>query len=66
MVGLARHILPPMTPPRGAAPLLGERVRLDSVVDTLAGTRVGAAQTLPPAEADLLRRRVRERTLRRY
>jgi hypothetical protein len=62
MVGLARHILPPMTPARGAAQILAERVRLDSVVDTLAERALGHS-TLPPAEADLLRRRVRERTL---
>ncbi|MEI9975264.1 MAG: DISARM system helicase DrmA [Ignavibacteriota bacterium] len=62
MVGLARHILPPMTPARGAAQILAERVRLDSVVDTLAERALGHS-TLPPAEADILRRRVRERTL---
>jgi hypothetical protein len=62
MVGLARHSLPPMTPPRGAAQILAERVRLDFVVDTLAERALGHS-TLPPAEADILRRRVRERTL---
>jgi len=62
MVGLARHSLPPMTPPRGAAQILAERVRLDFVVDTLAERALGHS-TLPPAETDLMRRRVRERTL---
>jgi hypothetical protein len=62
MVGLARHSLPPMTPPRGAAQILAERVRLDFVVDTLAERALGHS-TLPPAEADFMRRRVRERTL---
>jgi Helicase conserved C-terminal domain len=62
MVGLARHSLAPMTPARGAAQILFERTRLDFVVDTLAERALGHS-TLPPAEADLLRRRVRERTL---
>jgi hypothetical protein len=62
MVGLARHSLPAMTPPRGAAQILAERVRLDFVVDTLAERALGQS-TLSPAEADLVRRRVRERTL---
>ncbi len=62
MVGLVRHSLPPMTPARGAAQILTERVRLDFVVDTLAERALGHS-TLPPDEADLLRRRVRERTL---
>ena len=62
MVGLVRHSLAPMTPARGAAQILAERVRLDSVVDTLAERALGHS-TLPPAEADFMRRRVRERTL---
>ena len=62
MVGLARHSLAPMTPPRGAAQILAERVRLDPVVDALAERALGHS-TLPPAEADSVRRRVRERTL---
>lgn len=62
MVGLARHGLAPMTPPRGAAQILAERARLDFVVDTLAARALGHS-TLPPEEADVLRQRVRERTL---
>jgi hypothetical protein len=62
MVGLARHSLAPMTPPRGAAQILAERLRLDPVVDALA-ERAQGHSTLPPAEADLVRQRVRERTL---
>ena len=62
MVGLARHGLPPMTPPRGAAQILAERTRLDFVVDRLAERALGHS-TLPPEEADVLRQRVRERTL---
>jgi hypothetical protein len=62
MVGLARHSLAPMTAARGAAQILAERVRLDFVVDALSERALGHS-TLPPAEADLLRQRVRERTL---
>jgi hypothetical protein len=62
MVGLARHGLPPMTPPRGAAQILAERARLDFVVNTVAERALGHS-TLSPEEADVLRRRVRERTL---
>ena len=62
MVGLARHGLAPMTPPRGAAQILAERTRLDFVVDTFAARALGHS-TLPPEEADILRQRVRERTL---
>jgi hypothetical protein len=62
MVGLARHGLPPMTPPRGAAQILAERARLDFVVDRLAERALGHS-TLQPEEADVLRQRVRERTL---
>jgi hypothetical protein len=62
LVGLVRHSLPPMTSARGAAQILAERGRLDFVVDTLA-ERALDHSTLPPAEADILRRRVRERTL---
>src|SRR6202011_399483 len=59
---LARHSLAPMTPARGAAQILAERMRLDFVVDRLAERALGSS-TLPPAEADLMRSRVRERTL---
>lgn len=62
MVGLARHGLTPMTPPRGAAQILAERARLDFVVNTVAERALGHS-TLSPEEADVLRRRVRERTL---
>ena len=41
VVGLARHSLPPMTPPAGAAQILAERGRLDFVVDTLAERALG-------------------------
>ncbi len=50
------------TPPRGAAQILAEWVRLDFVVDTLAERALGHSR-LPPAEADFMRRRIRERTL---
>jgi hypothetical protein len=59
VVGLARHSLAAMTPARGAAQILAERGRLDFVVDTLAER----AQGCSPADPDLVRRRVRERTL---
>jgi hypothetical protein len=62
VVGLARHGLPPMTPPRGAAEILAERARLNFVVDTLADRALGHS-TLSSAEADLVRRQVRERTI---
>ena len=59
VVGLARHSLAAMTPPRGAAQILAERGRLDFVVDTLAERALGCSL----ADPDLVRRRVRERTL---
>ena len=59
VVGLARHCLAAMTPARGAAQILAERGRLDFVVDTLAERALGCS----PADPDLVRRRVRERTL---
>jgi hypothetical protein len=59
VVGLARHSLAAMTPARGAAQILAERGRLDFVVDTLAERALGCS----PADPDLVRRRVRERTL---
>lgn len=62
MVGLARHSVSEMTPPRGAAQILKQRPGLDAVVDALADRAQGHS-TLPPEEADLIRQRVRERTL---
>jgi hypothetical protein len=51
-----------MTPPSGAAKILTERARLDSVVDALSQRALGCC-TLPPAEADRVRSRIRERAL---
>jgi len=51
-----------MTPPAGATRILAERGRLGFVVDTLSQRALGCC-ALPPAEADLVRSRVRERTL---
>jgi hypothetical protein len=62
LVGLARHGLAAMTPPRGAGQILAERARLDSVVDRIAERALNSS-SLPTAERDLLRQRVRERTL---
>ncbi len=49
-----------MTPPLGASAIRTERDALEHVVETLA-TRAAAHADLPPAEAEVLRQRVRER-----
>ena len=51
-----------MTPPRGAMEILTERTRLEFVIETLAERAYGHSE-LPPAEAELLRQRVRERAI---
>ncbi len=60
LVGLARQGHPPMTAPRGAAAILQERARLEFVADCLA-ERARRCAGLPPAEADEVRQRVRDR-----
>jgi len=60
LVGLARHGHPPMTAPRGAAAILQERAHLEFVADCLA-ERARRCVSLPPAEAEEVRQRVRDR-----
>lgn len=62
LVGLARQGLRPMTAPRGAMEILNERTRLEFVITTLAERAYGHSD-LPPAEAERLRQRVRERAI---
>jgi hypothetical protein len=62
LVGLARQGLRPMTPPRGAMEILNERTRLEFVIQALAERAYGHSD-LPPAEAERLRQRVRERAI---
>jgi hypothetical protein len=60
LVGLARQAHAPMTPPLGAGAILAEQGRLQFVIDAL-GERARSHSSLPSAEADQLRQRVRER-----
>jgi hypothetical protein len=60
LVGLARQGHPPMTAPRGAAAILQERTYLEFVADCLA-ERARRCVGLPPAEAEEVRQRVRDR-----
>ena len=60
LVGLARQGHSPMTAPRGAAAILQERACLEFVADALA-ERARRCVGLPPAEADEVRQRVRDR-----
>jgi hypothetical protein len=62
VVGLARQGHRPMTTPRGAMEILNERTRLEFVIQTLA-ERAYSHSDLPPAEAERLRQRVRERAI---
>ncbi|HUY32603.1 MAG TPA: DISARM system helicase DrmA [Pirellulales bacterium] len=62
LVALARHGHAPMTPPLGAGAILAEQGRLQFVIDALAD-RARSHSTLPPAEAEQLGQRVRERAL---
>ena len=61
LVGLARQGHPPMTAPEGAAAILQERPHLDFVADCLADRAQAMRKTWPPAEADEVRQRVRDR-----
>jgi hypothetical protein len=60
LIALARHGHIPMTPPKGAGQILQERPQLEFVVDYLA-ERAKAQSSLPAAEVELLRQKVRER-----
>jgi hypothetical protein len=60
LVALARLGYRPMTPAAGAAEILTERPHLDFVVSTLA-ERAAQHSSLPKADADALRQKVRER-----
>jgi hypothetical protein len=60
LVALARLGYAPMTPALGAGQILNERPALDFAVEVL-GHRAQAHAQLPPAEADALRQRLRER-----
>jgi hypothetical protein len=62
LVGLSRQGLLSMTPPRGAMEVLNERTRLEFVISALAERAYGHSD-LPPAEAERLRQRVRERAI---
>jgi hypothetical protein len=60
LVALARLGHAPMTPALGAGQILHERSALDFAVEVL-GDRAHAHAQLPPAEADALRQRLRDR-----
>jgi len=62
LVALARQGHAPMTPPLGAGAILAEQGRLQFAIDALAD-RARSHSSLPPAEAEQLRQRVRERAL---
>lgn len=60
LVALVRQGHQPMTPPRGAGEILSQRTKLDFAVEALAD-RARECCNLPPAEADPVRQRVRDR-----
>lgn len=63
LVALARQGHVPMTPPTGAGRILDERIRLDFAVEALA-ERAHCHARMSAEEADQLRERVRQRSLR--
>ena len=63
LVALVRQGHLPMTAPRGAAEILGERGRLDRFIECLADRAFAHAKDLPDDERQKLRQKVRQRTL---
>ena len=61
LVGLSRQGYRPMTAPLGAMEILNERLKLEVVVQALAGRAFSHSKDLPPDEKERLRLRVQER-----
>ncbi|CAN5337015.1 DISARM system helicase DrmA [soil metagenome] len=62
MVALARQGHAPMTPPRGAAAILSQRPKLDTLLAAIESrAKEHRSKTLSPAEMETLRQNVRER-----